>query len=144
MAGQGDVIAAPMHLDRAERKHFTVLEPFAEWEPMLVSVRPEVGDDADMTALLSDSVQLAEASPFAHHAYNGWDLKKMKPMLATGHARTEDELIEHVLLGEASRAIVSRLRSQLEAERFRSLRVRGDHWAMRYHWSFVIATMRHC
>lgn len=134
---RGDVIAAPMHLDRAERKHFTVLEPFAEWEPMLVSVRPEVGDDADMTALLSDSVQLAEASPFAHHAYNGWDLKKMKPMLATGHARTEDELIEHVLLGEASRAIVSRLRSQLEAERFPILQFEGP-LGDAVPWSFVI------
>lgn len=124
--GRGDAIAAPLHLDRAERQHFRLLEPFAEWEPMLAKLRPEAETEkSDALAPLMDSVQVAAASPFAHHQYRRWKDDRVRSAIARSAAAGEDELLQRVLIGDALSAVVSGLRARLEAERFPVLQFEG-------------------
>lgn len=122
--GRGDVIAAPLHLDRAERRHFHATEAFAEWTPMVARLRPEA-DDGGGPSLGApvDTVYLAAASPFAHHAYQGLSLagaRSTDSLLAS-----EEDLLLAVLLGHRPAAVVSRLRAAHEAARFPPLQFEG-------------------
>lgn len=123
--GRGDVIAAPMHLDRAEQKHFHRMEPFALCDPMLVRLRAEEGPDAGAATIddAGDSLLVARASPFAHPEYEGW--KHGTPERAISAAATEEDLMIEVLLGHRRAAIVSRQLAQHDAARFPALQFEG-------------------
>jgi len=124
--GRGDAIAAPLHLDRAERRHFHRMEPFTLCDPMLVRLRPEAAQDASASVIgpRMDSAFIAGASPFAHHRYDGW--RDDAPRRATQHgAGTEEDLLIDVLLGHAPAAIVSRQLAVHDAARFPALQFEG-------------------
>lgn len=122
--GRGDVIAAPLHLDRAERRHYLATADFAEWTPMVARLRPEAhaGDGPSLGAPV-DTLCLAAASPFAHHAFAG--LEAQGPLMTDSSALTEDALLAQVLLGRRPAAVVSRLRAAHEAARFPPLQFDG-------------------
>lgn len=122
--GRGDVIAAPLHLDRAERRHFHVTEAFAEWTPMVARLRPEAGaGKGPSLGVPVDTVFLAAASPFAHHAYQG--LSVAGAQATDSLLASEEELLLAVLLGHRPAAVVSRLRAAHEAARFPPLQFEG-------------------
>jgi len=121
--GQGDIIAAPLYLDRGERRHFHRMEPFAAMAPMLVSLRPEYVLSEEYGPW-PDSAHIAQGSPYAHHAYKGWAREGPKRTIDPEIDGEEDLLVE-VLLGRREAAVVSRVRALHDAARFPALQFEG-------------------
>jgi len=135
--GRADLIAAPLFLDRAERRHYHQSDPFASSAPMIVRLRPDAkGSTGPALGPVMDSAALAITSPFSHHRYSGWNKFTVQRALHDSVA-TEDELITEVLLGRVSAAIVSRLRAEHEAARLPALQFEGPAGEA-LPWRFVI------
>lgn len=135
--GRADLIAAPLFLDRTERRHYQQLAPFASATPMIVSLRPEAHESSGASmGTAMDSAALAVTSPFAHRRYSSWTPAAARRALHDS-VTTEEELLTEVLLGRVPAAIVSRLRAEHEATRFPALQFEGPVGGP-LPWRFVI------
>lgn len=148
--GEGDVIAAPLHDDRDLRHHIRLLEPFAEIEPYLASLRLELEPDARLgLEPRIDSAKVARSSPFAHPDYAFARTFRA----AVGQAEPgygEEELLVDVVSGHVPACLVSGLRAAHEAGRFPVLQFEGPvgkpipwAFAVRRNAPLLEAALRH-
>jgi membrane-bound lytic murein transglycosylase F len=137
--GRGDLVLAPINPSGPIGKHFAFGPAMAQLAPMVALLRPEAGESPGLATLapLVDSISLAANTPFMPAQYRFHHDFARRALVANDRIRSEDSLLDDVLLGRVPAAVVSDARARLEAQRLPALQFLGPVGAP-VPWAFAV------